>query len=74
MQAISNNSNSDLTDVYDGEQFSRQGRSHRVNVFVNNRNQRSSYLSDHEDDEEQKDQREMEELFLTNVSQKGSDS
>ena len=74
MQAISNNSNSDLTDVYDGEQFFRQGRSNRVDVFVNNRQQRSSYLSDHEDDEEQKDQRDMEELFLTNVSQKGSDT
>ena len=70
MQAIStiSNNNSDLADVY-------QGRDARISVFINNRQQRSSYLSDHEDnDEEQKDQRDMEELLNTNLSCKGSDT
>merc|ERR1712165_524554 len=75
MQAISSNNNSDLTDVYNGEQLSRQDRSNRVDVFIKNRQQRSSYLSDHEDeDEDQQDQRDMEELLNTNASEKGSDS
>ena len=68
MQAISSNNNSDIADVY-------QGRDARISVFINNRQQRSSYLSDHEDnDEEQKDQRDMDELLNTNLSCKGSDT
>merc|ERR1739844_598889 len=70
MQAISsNNNNSDLADVY------QSSRDDRISVFINNRQQRSSYLSDHEDnDEEQKDQREMEERLNSNISCKGSET
>merc|ERR1712051_234195 len=68
MQAISNSNNNDLSEVY-------QSRDDRISVFINNHQQRSSYLSDHEDsDEEQKDQREMEERLNSNISCKGSET